>query len=186
MFDWAHIRVPSPQSSPKTSPRTLTPEINILKLSQTLKTLHLTFTNKPALEEEILLKISNVIHSSTDGYCCYEEMYEWIIRNANISFELEEIQNLFLFVKIYSSVGTVSKQVDFERIKCLCSLRLAPSADVKEWSSRVKSVEKNYNKKVLDYYGKPPASPRSTFVRRHSSKITPQNKYCCSDTGEMY
>lgn len=143
----------SPQASSKTAPRGITPPLDIESISQTLATIYLTLKNKAGLEEDILLKISSDIHNNADGYCCPDTMQDWFRSNANISLKLDDIQNLVTYVKIYSSVGEVSCEDEYHRIRSQCSLILMPSVDMRKWVSRVQHAEMKYHKKVNNYNG---------------------------------
>lgn len=177
-LDWPRlVSFPSQQasSSSKTTPRAILPPLDIESISQTLATIYLTLKNKAGLEEDILLKISSDIHNNADGYCCPDIMQDWFISNANISLKLDDIQNLVIYVKIYSSVGEVSCQDGYDIIRSRCSLMLHPSAvDMKKWMSRVQRAEKRYHKKVTDYNGSCQSILQNSYVKTVSNKVVPQ------------
>jgi len=174
-------------ASPRTSPRRdILSSINVESLSRALSAFYYTLQFKPELEATILLKISTEIrHVDVD----YDEIKDWIIRKLNISLQIEEIQNLVLFVKTYSSIlplrSSSAIEEDYRRILESCSLVLNPDVDVKQWGKGVKKVEKNYQQKIIDCQGRPTTPSSTTFfnkIRRGSSsnKVQPFDKYSFS------
>ena len=182
-FDWSLIPSSpssSPQATAKTSPRSVTPKINIQKLSQTLSTLYLTLQNKEGLEVNTLRKISDDLHNNADGFCCPTQLQEWMVRNANVYLELDDILNLVLFVKIYSSVEGVSIKEGYECIiNNKCSLLLSPSTEMKRWTSEIKRMEKKYHRKVAGFNDNTTLRHKKS-IKRLNNKVVPQDRYSCS------